>query len=68
MTEAPHVAPAMADQEGPVFCTICGFWLNGLSQWDEHLRGRKHRCKTKGRPPPPPPPPDILETCRSVLW
>ena len=50
-----------------MFCPICGFWLNGRSQWDEHRLGRKHGRKAEGRPPPPPPP-DVLEYCRSVLW
>eukprot|EP00974_Lingulodinium_polyedra_P043968 4221120-Lingulodinium_polyedra.AAC.1 len=27
----------------PVFCDLCQIWLNGQSQWEEHVVGRKHR-------------------------
>eukprot|EP00974_Lingulodinium_polyedra_P081526 7893751-Lingulodinium_polyedra.AAC.1 len=28
-----------------MFCDICGVWLNGWDQFQEHARSRKHRKK-----------------------
>eukprot|EP00974_Lingulodinium_polyedra_P052898 5084925-Lingulodinium_polyedra.AAC.1 len=52
-----------------MFCTTCGLWVANLSQWGEHLRGRKHKRTTQARKSPAggPPPPDIIENCRNVL-
>ena len=33
-----------------VYCEICLMWLNGSTQWEDHLIGKKHKknCKQQG--------------------
>ena len=31
------------EEDGPVFCNCCRLWLNGHTQWEDHLRGKKHK-------------------------
>eukprot|EP00974_Lingulodinium_polyedra_P122947 11184870-Lingulodinium_polyedra.AAC.1 len=34
------------EEDVAMFCDICGMWLNGWEQFQEHTRSRKHRKKT----------------------
>lgn len=60
------------DPDGPMYCRQCEMWLNGPTQWWDHVIGKKHQkavhrsqptgCLVKGaedQPPPPPPPPPV---------
>ena len=38
----------------PVYCETCEMWLNGDTQWLEHLIGRKHKKNLKRDPGPEP--------------
>ena len=31
----------------PIHCDTCNMWLNGLEQFRDHLRGHKHRRKSR---------------------
>jgi len=42
---------AMADHG--IWCEPCGQWLNGPTQYDDHVRGGKHRKAVKSMPQPP---------------
>ena len=33
------------EDDGPVFCNCCRLWLNGHTQWEDRIRGKKHKKK-----------------------
>ena len=45
--ELPGQAPMEIDE--PVHCLICKMLLNGQSQYEDHLKGKRHRKKQRSR-------------------
>ena len=41
------------NENGAFYCETCEMWLNGLTQWEDHKIGRKHRKNVRRRGPPP---------------
>ena len=39
------VGPALAFEEGSVYCASCDMWLNGQVLWEDHKIGKKHGKK-----------------------
>ena len=29
--------------DGPIYCDVCQFWLNGPAQWEDHTSGKEHQ-------------------------
>ena len=42
---AVELAPTFPDEA--MYCDLCGFWLNGQDQYDEHCRRKKHRTNAR---------------------
>ena len=32
--------------DGPIYCDVCQFWLNGPAQWEDHTIGKKHKRRS----------------------
>ena len=37
------------DKFEAVYCDTCEMWLNGITQWEDHKIGKKHRKNLKGK-------------------
>ena len=43
----PVPRPAHFWDEAAVWCRACGIWLNGPTQWGDHIIGQQHKKKAR---------------------
>ena len=41
--EQPTPTERVEFEEGGIWCAACSMWLNGPTQWEDHMIGKKHR-------------------------